>query len=114
MPAPELIVLLVLVAVTVPPPVALNAVVPLLLVLRVSALVKLIVAPVLVARLMPSLVPVEEPVPSEETVPPPLFWTLITCAGCAVARPGARTSVTARRSPCSPPNRKVAGTSGHT
>ena len=64
-----LIVLPVPVAVTVPPPVALNAARPLPLVLSVSVLVKLIVVPVLFPRLIPSLVPVEETVPSNEIVP---------------------------------------------
>src|SRR3954451_8139164 len=49
-PAPELIVLLAFVAVTVPPPLASNALVPLELVLSVSVLVKPIVALVLPER----------------------------------------------------------------
>src|SRR5262245_19445879 len=59
-PVPELIVLPAPVAVTVPPPVAENAVVLLALVFNVRAPAKLIAAPVLLVSAMPSLAPVEE------------------------------------------------------
>src|SRR5262245_61069054 len=68
-PEPELIVLPVAVAVTVPPVFASNAVVLLALVLSVSVLVKPIVALVFPVRRMPSLALVEDTVPSNDSVP---------------------------------------------
>jgi hypothetical protein len=55
-------------------------VVPLALVLSVSALVKPIVVPVLLVRLIPSLAPVEETAPSNEIVPAVWLATLIAVA----------------------------------
>ena len=69
-PLPELIVLPMPVAVTVPPPVAVKPAVSLALVVSVRVSVKLIVAPVFRFRKMPSLAPVDDTSPSNETVPP--------------------------------------------